>query len=312
MLTEQEVKNLEQQAELTRRRNAALDSMKSDQTSRLQRRYNDARQASDNAAHARFMERRRQFAERNPYTVTPDERRRFQTLSDRADLREHEMAMLTRRNQGALDIAQVNAEGALANTRQLGANQLAVENLKQDGLLSMESERNHLKRAELNQARELELERIRTADALERRKLKSQRDLATIEGDYSVKRQAEANKGIITRELARQQESEAKIAAQLQKAIIARDGKVLTEKAKSNTRVIAAAISAGGQNGTPAAETLKQLEETYKNDPEMLDVIDATRQQMNAGISNVPREGETRQIEGGKTAVFRNGEWVLA
>ena len=78
---------------------------------------NDRRAGIANSAHERFMQSRRQFIERNPFAVSHFERKALvtdpQAREDQAALREHELNMIGKKNEGAIKVAEHNANGMI-------------------------------------------------------------------------------------------------------------------------------------------------------------------------------------------------------
>ena len=78
-----------------------------------QDRYEQKLAAQRNAAHERFMESRRNFAEANPNAMSPQERRQimFGNAEDKGGLMMHEKEMLREKNAGELAVAQEKRAG---------------------------------------------------------------------------------------------------------------------------------------------------------------------------------------------------------
>ncbi|MBR2981663.1 MAG: hypothetical protein IKC80_00380 [Kiritimatiellae bacterium] len=76
---------------------------------------NDRQRDIASSAHERAMQRRREFIERNPFAVSPFERKAVlgdhQARQDQAELRQHEIDMVNEKNRGAIGVAAKNAEG---------------------------------------------------------------------------------------------------------------------------------------------------------------------------------------------------------
>lgn len=78
---------------------------------------NDCQREAASSAHERFMQSRRQFIERNPFAVSPFERKAVlgdhQARQDQAALWEHELDMIGKKNEGAIKVAEHNANGMI-------------------------------------------------------------------------------------------------------------------------------------------------------------------------------------------------------
>lgn len=198
-LTEEEVKALEKEADLTRRRNVAAADLKDARgTAGMQRAYNQMRAESDMAAHERFMERRRAFAERNPLAIPGEERRRLLGQQDKLDLRAHEMSMLDKRNANSLAIAQENRGAAREQGMEAAKINAEVKNTELKNQLTMheQSLKNALELADKKGALDKELETIRTQGALNQTAIKNKHeaDIANAKNANDLKvAQANAN-----------------------------------------------------------------------------------------------------------------------
>ncbi len=189
-LTEEEVKALEKEANLARRRNiAAANLADAHGTAGMQRAYNQMRDKSDMAAHERYMARRRAFVERNPLAVPGEERRRLQLQEDRGSLRAHEMAMLDKRNAGNLAVAKENRGAAreqgldAANAKaqadlELGRINKGLKETELKNQLTMHEQTmaNNLELADKKGALDKELETIRVQGALSQTTIKNKHE----------------------------------------------------------------------------------------------------------------------------------------
>lgn len=316
-LTEAEVKALEKEADLTRRRNIAAANLADARgTAGMQRAYNQMRSESDMAAHERYMARRRAFAERNPLTIPGEERRRLQLQADRGSLRAHEMSMLDKRNANSLAVAREN-RGAAREQGLDAANATANANIRL-GEINQGIKEAELELARQKLAHEKELEALKgkiTIDAINAQN-KGSENVETIKGEWDVKKQSELNKGLIAQTEAALISRKAKLAADLQKTIINNETKKEISKEKSRVDIISAALKQSAAEGKDSMTTLMELEEKYRNDPVMLDQIDIRKENIAIGqpAYPTPNEGETRPIRrpNGSMgwAVFVNNRWV--
>lgn len=316
-LTEEEVKALEKEADLARRRNiAAANIADARGTAGMQRAYNQMRAESDMAAHERYMARRRAFAERNPLSVPGEERRRLQLQEDRGSLRAHEMAMLDKRNAGNLAVAKENRDAA----REQGldaANATATANIKLGEINQIIKEKEfELAQQKLAQEKELETIRGKNAKSVVEAQNAGNANVETIKGEWDVKKQSELNKGLMAQAETARISREAKLAADLQKTKMNNDTKKEISKEKSRVDIITEALKQSAAEGKDSMTTLMELEEKYKNDPVMLDQIDIRKENIAIGQPGYPKpkEGEMRRIRRPDGSmgwgVFVNNRWV--
>jgi len=245
------------------------------------------------AAHERRLASRSHFVTMNPGAVSPQER---------ASLAQER---LTGRERAIQDFERGMAQDRIAG-------EIKVSENKRDGMIGQGRDA-----AEANGRFGLETEKLRGASALtlEERKMAGQKDLAEIEaksrqlgikaehgsydengnyrpgsrvlsererGEWSVKQQTEANKGIIAQTELKKQQQEAQIAATLQRAAIQSQGKIDKAKIDGYSKEISAAIVAGAQNGKDTGTVLAELKEAHKDDPGFgaaLDSLGGSQQQ---------------------------------
>ena len=110
-------------------------------------------------------------------------------------------------------------------------------------------------------------------------------------GEWSVKQQTEANKGLIAQTELKKQQQEAQIAATLQRAAIQSQGKIDKAKIDGYSKEISAAIAAGAQNGKDTGTVLAELKEAHKDDPGWVATLDT----LNGGQQ---RQGGEKKIKG--------------
>lgn len=129
----------------------------------------------------------------------------------------------------------------------------------------------------------------------------------TIRGDSTVRQQAEANKGLLAQaEMQRQAKANA-LAAQIEKAIIAAGGQVDAAKIAANAKIIDSAMDAAATAGKDPMAALGELQEKYKDDPEMSAALKAVGGE-EPQKPNRPKEGDRMKFADGE-AVFKNGRW---
>lgn len=120
------------------------------------------------SAHERFMQGRRNFMESNPNAVSNFERNavlgRAQQLEDRRALRDHEMKMLDKQNEGALEIQQEKTRGMIEQGATAASAKAAADKTVSDNLLAG-------KRYEVDANKVIELDRNKTTLTAEEKKL---------------------------------------------------------------------------------------------------------------------------------------------
>lgn len=286
-LTEAEVKKLEEEANLARRRNiAAANLAAAHDISGKQRAYNQMRAESDMAAHERFMARRRAFAERNPLAVPGEERRRLQLQADRGSLRAHEMAMLDKRNAGNLAVAQEN-RGAAREQGLDAANATAQANIKL-GEINSDIKEKEFELAKLKLAHEKKLETLKgknTIDAINAQN-KGSESVEKIRGESNVKVATEQAKGDLARNQLKRDLKREEIAGKIQAQIVKNNGSVDTAKIRAGAKVIEEALATGMANGKSATEVMNELKTTYKDNPDMLQFIGIYSTETSGGGTN--------------------------
>lgn len=310
-LTEEEVKALEKEADLTRRRNIAAANLKDARgTAGMQRAYNQMRAESDLAAHERFMERRRAFAERNPLAIPGEERRRLQLQEDRGSLRAHEMSMLDKRNANSLAIAKEN-RGAAREQGYDAAYAKAQADIKL-GEINRGIKEKEFELARQKLAHEKELEALKgknTIDAINTQN-KGSETVEKIRGESSIKTAAERAKGDIAREEIKRDMKNNEIAARIERDRINNGQKVNRIALKEQLDLISSSIAESMKQGKTYEEAVHEIRDANKNNPDLIKTLmdftaDNERQKNGSG----PQEGDERPIQGG-VAVYRNGVWV--
>ena len=258
------VLDMEANVALQKRKNKEISDFHADDVS------SEQRASKEQAAHERFMQRRRNFIERNPNAVSHFERKAVfsdpQAVREQAALRQHELNVIKAKNAGEIAVAGKKSEGM--------ANQgVAAARVNAD----MDKERigAGLKQHELEMANRKDIAGIQSKTQMSIAELqnKAQLETARLQGENAVKTQAEANKGLLAQAELKEKLEREKLDAQIQKAIIGADSKLTGEQVKQRTTLIASAIRAGSQSGKDIATVLDELKETYKNDPNMLSAL---------------------------------------
>ena len=103
----------------------------------------------------------------------------------------------------------------------------------------------------------------------------SRERVATITGQSAVQQQTEANKGLAAQAEINRQKQQEQIAAQIQRSLIAADGKADAAKIAGHAKIVGEALRNGSMVGKSAATVMAELAAQYKNDPEMLKSIQA-------------------------------------
>ena len=255
------------------------------------------------AAHQRFLDGRAHFATINPNAVSPQER-----------------AAIAQERLSGRERAIQDFERGMAQDRIAG--EIKVSENKRDGMIGQGRDA-----AEANGRWGLEIEKQRGASALtlEERKMAGQKSIAEIgakshqfgieaehgsydekgnyrpgsrvlsereRGEWSVKQQTEANKGLIAQTELKRQQQEAQIAATLQRAAVQSQGKIDAAKIGAYSKEISAAIAAGAQNGKDTGTVLAELKEAHKDDPGWVATLDSLNggQQRQGGKKEVKRQ----------------------
>lgn len=257
-------------------------------------------------AHERFMQMRREFIERNPFAVSPFERKavlgEHQARQDQAALRQHEIDMANKKNEGAIKVAEQNANGMINQGKSAAEINAGVKGKEIEA---------GLKKHELEMQTQKDLATINSnaqMGALDKQH-KHQTELTRLQGENAVRQQAEANKATVSREEIKERMAREKNETALRGAIIkAQSGqdKMLMEQ---HFKTIQSALDAGAKNGIPPEVVLNTMKEEYKTDEGLLKSISAAAAEFNLNQGGGPKEGERRQIRGGY-AVYRGGKWV--
>lgn len=258
------------------------------------------------SAHERFMQRRREFIERNPFAVSPFERKavlgEHQARQDQAALRQHEIDMANKKNEGAIKVAEQNAKGMeMQGSTAAMFNASAREKEAEIGL----------KKHELEMQTQKDLATINAnaqAGALDKQH-KHQMELTKLQGENTVQQWAEANKAIVSREEIKERMAREKNESMLRSAVIKANAGKDKAVIEQHFKTIQTALDSGSRNGTPPEVVFNLLREEAKGDEGLLKSISAVAAEYNLNQGGGPKEGGRRQIQGGY-AVYRGGTWV--
>ena len=265
-------------------------------------------------AFERRMQRRARFVTGSPNAVSPQERaavmgwQHDQGLTGRERaLQQHEMDMLKQHGENdfrvaeqkrfgmkeqSSDAAEANGRHGLAIEIQRGANALSLAEKEWAGKknISEIEAKSRQKGIEAEHGSYDENGNYRPGSCV-----LSERE----RGEWSVKQQTEANKGLIAQNELKKQQQEAQIAATLQRAAIQSQGKIDAAKVGAYSKEISAAIAAGAQNGKDTATVLAELKEAHKDNPgwvATLDSLNGGQQQggkKKSSVSAIPRRDKS-------------------
>lgn len=228
------------------------------------------------AAHERFMRRHRQSVESNPASFSSYDPMRRAVEADMAakGLRQHELDRLEMQNKSALEIEQERAKGlenqGLGAARERAAADIDVAGKNLEGI--QETQKGLTEREKAQIEANQKLEETRGANQL---------GLAEKQGEWSVKTEQERAKAAQeAAERAENQRRQREVELQRMK----NEGAVDAAKAKGETieintksrnynAIITSAIKAGGAVGKSPAQVLAELQQQYKDNPELLEAI---------------------------------------
>lgn len=257
-------------------------------------------------AHERFMQMRREFIQRNSFAVSPFERKavlgEHQARQDQAALRQHEIDMANKKNEGAIKVAEHNANGMINQGKSAAEINADVKRDEIEAGLTKNARElySHEKIAKINADAQM--------GALDKQH-KHQTELTRLQGENAVRQQAEANKATVSREEIRAQMAREKNESMLRNAVIkANAGKDQT-MIEQHFKTIQKALDNGNTNGLTPDVVFNLLREEAKGDEGLLKSISAAAAEFNLNQGGGPKEGERRHIQGGY-AVYRGGKWV--
>ena len=274
MASEVAVKAMEEAAARRKRMNKAQAELSANSGAHAQ---NMAREQAGNnlsrenasAAHQRFMQRRREFIERNPNAVSPFERKAvlgdWQARQDQAALREHELNMIDKKNEGAIGVAEKNAEGMTNQGMKAAEINADVKGKEIDA---------GLKKHELEMQNRKDITTIQ-ADAqksLAEGQNKTMLENTKLQGENAVKQQSEANKGLLAQSELKEKMEKEKRAAQIQQKMLELEAKSGIALDKENASIVRKALEGKGLSETEE-DVFKRLREMYKDNPSILKFI---------------------------------------
>lgn len=315
-LTLQEVEKAEEQARLQRRMALATNAKNN---------ANNRSADLNQAAHDRFMQRRRNFLERNPFAASPGEYAAtmgFERGKDPTGLRKHELDVLKQQGDNDFRVAEQkrfgmreqgsDAAGLNADATKYGWDQqLEMEGKRQNGLTEREK---------------MIGERTERIAGMEHGTVGpdgkvipgSRERVATIAGQSAVQQQAEANKGLFARAEIDRQKQERDIAGRLQNTVLKNGAKLNEAQIKSFSGIISKAISSGALVGDDAETSLSKLAKANQNNPELIEAISAfsgNGQPPNSAPSpsatKIPGYSQSRIEELQKRGyAYKDGKWA--
>ena len=283
-LTPEEVKRMEEQADLSDRFNRAADRYMAGNNPGLRAAEREqvlrGREADVfSAARQRRLDSQRMTAIADPGRYAPSVRQEALEWQRNGGLRAHELEVLKRQGDNDFRVAEqkrlgmreqgANAAGLNAEATKYGWDkQLEVEQERQKGGLTL---------AEKQIASQERIAGMEHGTIGPNGKVTpgSRERVATITGQSAVQQQTEANKGLAAQAEINRQKQQEQIAAQIQRSIIAADGKADAAKIAGHAKIVGEALRNGSMVGKSAATVMAELAAQYKNDPEMLKSIQA-------------------------------------
>ena len=228
------------------------------------------------AAHERYMQRHRQSVESNPASYSSYDPMRRAVEADMAakGLRQHELDRLRMQNENALDIERARAKGlenqGLAAARERAAADIDVAGKNLEGIQATQSGLTEREKAQIEANQKLE--ETRGANQL---------GLAAKQGEWSVKTEQERAKAAQeAAERAENQRRQRELELQRMKnegavdaATVKAQGVEKNAQANNNNAIITAAIKAGANVGKSPTQVLAELQQQYKDNPDLLAAI---------------------------------------
>ena len=294
-LTPEEVKRMEEQADLSDRFNRAADRYMAGNNPGLRAAEREqvlrGREADVfSAARQRRLDSQRMTAIADPGRYAPSVRQEALEWQRNGGLRAHELAMLEKQNKGALDVQMEKTRTAGEAARQTGLTNIELEKLRggytdnkgvfhpgSQTLLEREKMQNGLTLAEKQIASQERIAGMEHGTIGEDGTVTpgSRERVATITGQSAVQQQAEANKGLAAQAEINRQMQQEQIAAGIKRTIITAGGKADAAKIAGHAKIIGEALRGGSMVGKDPTTVMAELAEQYKNDPEMLQSIQA-------------------------------------
>ena len=333
-LTPEEVKRMEEQADLSDRFNRAADRYVAGNNPGLRAAEREqvlrGREADVfSAARQRRINANRDIAASDPGRFSAFETRSLlglqhtqggdiarNDIDERSNLRQHELDMLKQTGENEFKVAEQkrlgmkeqgsNAAGLNAEATKYGWNkQLKMEQKRQEGL----TEREKMIGDRTERIAGMEHGTIGPNGTVTPG---SRERVATITGKSAVQQQAEANKGLAAQAEINRQKQQEQIAAQIQRSIIAAGGKADAAKIAGHAKIVGEALRNGSMVGKDAATVMAELAEQYKDDPEMLKSIQSAGGQQQAAPatgSNIEK-GTRKTFPNGQTGMWDGTKWV--
>ena len=272
-LTLQEVEKAEEQARLQRRMALATNA---------ENNANNRSADLNQAAHDRFMQRRRNFLERNPNAVSPGEYAAtmgFERGKNPTGLRQHELDVLKQQGDNDFRVAEQKRFGMREQGSDAAGLNAEATKYGWDQQLKMEEKRQN----GLTEREKMIGERTERIAGMEHGTVGpdgnvipgSRERVATIAGQSAVQQQAEANKGLFARAEIDRQKQERDIAGRLQNTVLKNGAKLNEAQIKSFSGIISKAISSGALVGDDAETSLSKLAKANQNNPELIEAISA-------------------------------------
>lgn len=242
------------------------------------------------AARQTRLDAQRMTAIANPGRYAPSVRQEALEWQRNGGLRAHELAMLEKQNKGALDVQMEKTRTAGEAARQTGLTNIELEKLRggytddkgvfhpgSQTLLEREKMQNGLTLAEKQIASQERIAGMEHGTIGPDGTLTpgSRERVATITGQSAVQQQTETNKGLAAQAEINRQRQQEQIAADIQRSIITAGGKANAAKIAGHAKIIGDALRGGSMVGKNPATVMAELAEQYKNDPEMLQSIQA-------------------------------------
>ena len=328
-LTPEEVRRMEEQADLSDRFNKAADRYVAGNDPRLRaaEREQVLRQREGDvfaAARQRRLESQNLTALTDPGRYAPQVYKQAKQWHDERGLRDHELAMLDKQNKGALDIQAEKTKTAGEAARQTGLTNIELENLRvgytDDNGVFHPGSQTLLEREKMQNGIDIldrQLQQQERIAEMEHGTIGpdgnvipgSRERVATISGQSAVQQQTEANKGLAAQAEINRQKQQEKLDADLRRTIINANSKLGAAEIKAHSDKIKAAIEAGKWNGKDPAMVLAEMAEDQKDNPDMLRSISAAATiygvQMDGGqqqgnVAQKYQDGQIVDVDGGK------------
>ena len=218
------------------------------------------------SAHERFMQSRRQFIERNPFAVSPFERKAVlgdhQARQDQAALREHELNMVGKKNEG---------ETAVAHEKRLGMKEQGADAAQIHANTDAAKSGFDLRKHELEMANRKDIAGIQseTQKSLAEGQNKTMLENTKLQGENAVRQQSEANKGLLAQSELKEKMEKEKRSHQTQLKMLDLQNKSGIALDKENAGIIKKALDEKGIDETDE-DVLNRLRKIYKDNPAVL------------------------------------------